>query len=467
MGEGRAVVILHGNDTIAAIATPAGRGALGIVRLSGPEAYAIAGGVFRGRDGEPSSFATHTVHLGRAMSDGEFLDTVLLTVMRAPRSYTGEDTVELSCHGGPIVLRRVLEAVVAAGARPAGPGEFTRRAFLNGKLDLAQAEAVQELIAAESELGARVAAEQLRGRLTREVEALRDGLVEVLTELEAAIDFLDEGIEPADRAALVSRLGALRERAAAFLGTFEEGRRVREGVRVVIAGKPNVGKSSLLNALLDEERAIVTAEPGTTRDVVRESLVCQGVVLTVADTAGIREPRGAAEAEGVRRSRETMREADVVLLVLDGAAAIDEADFEIAGRAGERPFITVVNKMDLAQHADFGVLDARLVGRTVVHTSALERTGLDALKAAIGEAAWPSGVPLTDAAIVTQVRHRDALARAQAAMGETLAVLEVDRGLELAAVDAREALDALGEIVGAVTTDDILDRIFSKFCIGK
>ena len=454
-------------DTIAAIATPAGPGALGIVRLSGPEACAIAGRVFRSGTGDPASFESHTVHFGRVATDGETLDTVLLTVMRAPRSYTGEDTVELSCHGGRVVLRRVLGAVVAAGARPAEPGEFTRRAFLNGKIDLAQAEAVQELIAAESELGARVAAEQLQGRLSAEIGALRDGLVEVLAEIEAAIDFPDEGIELADRAVLVGRLGSLRERAAAFLGTFEEGRRVREGVRVVIAGKPNVGKSSLLNALLDEERAIVTEHPGTTRDVLRESLVCQGVALRVADTAGIREPRDAAEAEGVRRSREALREADLVLFVLDGAAPIDERDFEIAGRLKKRPFITVINKMDLPQHADFDMLDPRLLGCATVHTSALERTGLDALKDAVVEAAWPSGLPSSDAAVVTRVRHRDALARAEAAMAETVTALEERRGLELAAVDAREALGALGEIVGAVTTDDILHTIFSKFCIGK
>ncbi len=458
-------------DTIAAIATPAGRGALGIVRLSGPEACAIAARVFCGKggrtDSDPSSFASHTVHLGDVQSDGDFVDTVLLTVMRAPRSYTGEDTLELSCHGGRVVLGRVLGAVVAAGARPAGPGEFTLRAFLNGKMDLAQAEAVQELIAAESELGARVAAEQLRGRLSGEVGALRDGLVEVLGEIEAAIDFPDEDIEPANQAALVARLESLREATARLLETFEEGRRVREGVHVAIVGKPNVGKSSLLNALLDDERAIVTAEPGTTRDVLRESLMLQGVELTVVDTAGICEPRDAAETEGVRRSYDAVREADLVLLVLDGAVPIDEADVEIGGRLNNRSFITVVNKQDLAPHADFTALDVRLVGRASVHTSALERTGLDALKEAIIDAAWPSGLPSSDAALVTQVRHRNALARAAAAMGEAIAALDENRGLELAAIDAREALAALGEIVGAVTTEEILDSIFSRFCIGK
>lgn len=460
-------MILQDADTIAAIATPAGRGALGIVRLSGPEACVIAGRVFRGEGGNPSSFPSHTVHFGQVVSNGELLDTVLLTVMRAPRSYTGEDSVEFSCHGGRIVLARVLGAVVGAGARPAEPGEFTLRAFLNGKMDLAQAEAVQELIAAESNLGARVAAEQLRGRLSSEVGALRDELIEVIGEIEAAIDFPDEEIELEEQSALLARLRSLRERTAALLATFEEGRRVREGVHVVIAGKPNVGKSSLLNALLDDERAIVTAEPGTTRDVLRESLVCQGVVLTVVDTAGIREPRGAAETEGVRRSRKALGEADLVLLVLDGAAPIDDADCEIIERIGERPFITVVNKTDLPQHPDFKTLDARLVSRTTVRTSALKVTGLDTLKETIIEEVWPSGLPSSDAALVTQVRHRDALARAEAALGETAVALDEDRGLELAAVDAREALDALGEIVGAVTTDDILQQIFSKFCIGK
>jgi len=242
---------------------------------------------------------------------------------------------------------------------------------------------------------------------------------------------------------------------------------VREGVRVVIAGKPNVGKSSLMNALLDEERAIVTEHPGTTRDVLRESLVCQGVMLTVVDTAGIHEPRDAAETEGVRRSRAALEEADLVLFVLDGAAPLDERDFEIAGRLENRTFITVVNKMDLPEYADFAEPDPRLRGGAVVSTSALKRTGLDDLRDAVVEAAWPSGVPSSDAVVVTRVRHRDALARAEAAIGATVAGLEEDRGLELAAVDGREALGALGEIVGAVTNEDILQAIFSKFCIGK
>jgi tRNA modification GTPase len=460
-------------DTIAAIATPAGRGALGIVRVSGPEALAVAGRVFRGAGGDPSSFASHTVHFGRVVSAGDLVDTVLLTVLRAPRSYTGEDTVEASCHGGRIVLQRVLGAVISAGARPARPGEFTLRAFLNGRMDLAQAEAVQELIAAESALGARAAAEQLQGRLSSEINALRDELVAILAEIEAAIDFPDEEIGPADRSVLLERLGAVRERAAALVETFEDGRRVRDGVDVVIAGKPNVGKSSLLNALLDAERAIVTPEPGTTRDLLRESLVLQGVALTVVDTAGICTPRGAAETESVRRSRAALEQADLVLLVLDGSVALDGADFEIAERlrpvegAGPRPFITVINKVDLPLHAAFDLLDKRFAGGAIVRTSALKRTGLDELKHAVIDAAWPSGLPSSDAALVTHVRHRDALVRAERALGETMRGLDEGRGLELTALDAREALDALGEIVGAVTTDEILDSIFSRFCIGK
>jgi len=455
------------DDTIAAIATPAGRGALGIVRLSGPEACAVAERVFRSGQGDVSSLPSHTVHLGQVVSEGELLDTVLLTVMRSPRSYTGQDAVEFSCHGGRVVLRRVLGAVVAAGARPAGPGEFTLRAFLNGKMDLAQAEAVQELIAAESDLGAHVAAGHLQGRFSTAVGAVRDGLVEVLCEIEAGIDFPDEEIEPADRTTLLARLGALRQETTALVKTFEDGRRVREGVHVVIAGKPNVGKSSLLNALLDEERAIVTEHPGTTRDVLRESLSCQGVMLTMVDTAGIREPRDVAEAEGVRRSRQALAAADLVLFVLDGAGPVDEADFELAERVGNGTFITVVNKADLSQHADLAALDERLAGRVTVHTSALRKTGLGALKEAIVEAAWPEGLPPSDAVLITEVRHRDALARAGAALSETGAAIEAGRSLEFAAVDAREALDALGEIVGVVTTDEILETIFSKFCVGK
>lgn len=470
-----------GVETIAAVATAPGRGALGIVRVSGPEALAVAGRVFRGEGGDPAGFESHTVHFGRVVSAGDLVDTVLLTVMRAPHSYTGEDTVELSCHGGRIVLQRVLGAVISAGARPADAGEFTLRAFLNGKMDLAQAEAVQELIAAESALGARAAAEQLEGRLSSAVNALRDELTAIVAQIEAAIDFPDEDIEPADRSALLERLGAVRDRTNALIDTFEDGRHVRDGVDVVIAGKPNVGKSSLMNALLDTERAIVTPEPGTTRDVLRESLVLQGVALVVVDTAGIRAPDDApasgepsqAEAEGVRRSHAALERADVVLLVFDGPTGLDGADFELVERlrnrkdAGPRPFISVINKTDLPVHAAFEPLDERLAGGTIVRTSALKRTGLDELKRAVIDAAWPSGLPSSDAALVTQVRHRDALERAARATAETIAGLEEGRGLELTAVDAREALDALGEIVGAVTTEEILERIFSTFCVGK
>jgi len=356
---------------------------------------------------------------------------------------------------------------VAAGARPAGPGEFTLRAFLNGRMDLAQAEAVQELIAAESELGARVAAEQLSGRLSRVVGGLRDGMVEVLGEIEAAIDFPDEDIEPADKAALLERLRALRAESRALLETFEEGRRVREGVHVVIAGKPNVGKSSLMNALLDEERAIVTEEPGTTRDVLRESLIYQGVALTVVDTAGIRPTRGAAETEGVRRSRAALEQADLALFVLDGSLAVDDLDREIAAGLAGRPSIAVVNKSDLPPRANAADLGGAFAPRSMVRTSALRKTGLDELKEAIIEQAWPSGLPASDAALITQVRHRDALVRAEAALGRTADLVHNSAGLEVAAIEAREALDALGEIVGVVTTDDILESIFSRFCIGK
>ncbi|MBN1918920.1 MAG: tRNA uridine-5-carboxymethylaminomethyl(34) synthesis GTPase MnmE, partial [Verrucomicrobia bacterium] len=375
--------------------------------------------------------------------------------------------VELSCHGGRVVLGRVLRAVVAAGARPAGPGEFTLRAFLNGRMDLAQAEAVQELIAAESELGARVAAEQLSGRLSRVVGGLRDGLVEALAEIEAAIDFPDEDIDVTDQDALLVRLRALRTETRSLLETFEEGRRVREGVHVVIAGRPNVGKSSLMNALLDEERAIVTAEPGTTRDVLRESLIYQGVALTIADTAGIRAPRGAAETEGVRRSREALAQADLVLFVLDGSAPLDESDRQIAAGLAGRPVIAVLNKSDLPPRANVIELGQGLAPECVVQTSALKKTGLHELKEAVVERAWPSGLPHHGGVLVTQARHRAALVRAEAALGRTADIVEDGAGLELAAVEAREALDALGEIIGAVTTDDILNTIFSKFCIGK
>ncbi len=458
---------INTSDTIAAIATPVGQGGLGIVRVSGPGALEIADSVFVCKKGLPSSFPTHTVHYGQVQAQGSFLDNALLIMMRGPRTYAGEDTVEISCHGGRIVLEKTLVAVIKAGARPANPGEFTLRAFLNGKLDLSQAEAVQQLIGAQSELAFRVATEQLRGKLHDAIEGIRSQIADAAAVVEATIDFPEEEIEFPRKKELYGNLISARESIDNLLSTFEDGAKIVEGVKVVIAGKPNVGKSTLLNALLEKDVAIVTPIAGTTRDVLRESLILQGITLNLSDTAGIRRPRGLVEREGVKRSRKAVSEADLVLFVLDVDAGISEEDRHIFNEVGERKCIVVVNKIDLAPEVDEKDFAHEFGDRPAVRTSALKGEGVEELKNQIAQSVWSEDIPSTDHAIITTVRHRDALERAAQALDRAVKAIEEGLSPEFPAVEIREALDALGLITGETTDEEILDRIFSKFCIGK
>jgi tRNA modification GTPase len=454
-------------DTIAAISTPLGQGGLGIVRISGPDSLPIADKVFRCKEGLPSSLPTHTVHHGQVVAEGQVIDTVLLTVMRGPRTYTGEDTVELSCHGGRLILHKTLAAAIKAGARPANPGEFTMRAFLNGKLDLSQAEAVQQLIGAQSELALRVASQHLQGKLRDTVETIRSQIVEVAAVLEASIDFPEEDIEISSREELCGALSSAKERVSHLLATYEDGVKVVEGVNVVIAGKPNVGKSTLLNALLEKDVAITTPVPGTTRDVLKESLILQGVSFNLFDTAGIRKPKGIVEKEGVRRSKKALRDADVVLLVLDAEAGVSSQDHTIFRETEDKRLVVVVNKIDLVPEATTQAVAGQFKDFPLVCTSALKSSGIGELRRTILEKAWSAEVPPSQEIIITSLRHRDALRRADESFAGAIKALRDGLSPEFAAVELREALDAIGLITGETTDEEILDTIFSKFCIGK
>jgi tRNA modification GTPase len=486
---------INSSDTIAAISTPTGQGGLGIVRISGPDALRIADEIFLCKKGLPSSFPTHTVHHGQVHGGSAFIDNALLIIMHAPRTYTGENTVEISCHGGRIVLHKTLAAAIGAGARPANPGEFTMRAFLNGKLDLSQAEAVQQLIAAQNELAFRVASEQLRGKLHDRIEAIRSQVLDVAAVVEASIDFPEEDIEFSPTEELCERLTSAREGIENLLSTFEDGARIAEGVNVVITGKTNVGKSTLLNALFEKDVAIVTPVAGTTRDVLKESLILQGISLNVFDTAGIRKPRGIVEKEGVKRSKKAVREADLVLFVLDADAGVSDEDRRIFREIAGKKFIVVVNKIDLVPDVDDEALASELRGPPPsqppdrapssaapggeeapareagspprARTSALKLEGIEDLKQRITENVWSGDIPSVDHAIITSVRHRDALRRAGEALHRALEALRQGLSPEFPAVEIREALEALGLITGETTDEEILDRIFSKFCIGK
>ncbi len=453
------------DDPIVAIATPPGSGGLAVLRVSGRGALEVADRVFRPgrRDGPmPSLAPSHTVHHGHVMAGGRVVDEVLMTVLRGPRTYTREDTVEVGCHGGVVVARMVLEAFLAAGARMAGPGEFTRRAFVNGRLDLAQAEAVADLIHARSERAVHAATAQLSGALSRRIEALREALMTVLAHLEAHLDFPDEDIAPETGSALVSRVEAAMADARRLVESARNGRLLREGARVAIVGAPNAGKSSLLNALLGVERAIVSDVPGTTRDTVEDLVTVAGYPVVLVDTAGMRESADAIEREGMRRSREAAMGADVVLEVADVTLPPPTA-VPVECGAGTA-WLRVANKCD--RQADPG-FDGEAGW---IRVSCRTGEGLDALRAAmgasLGDGAARGGLGVGEEWAVS-ARHQDALRRSMEAMGLALGAMRSGVALDLVAADLRVAAQAVGEVVGKTGTEDLLDRIFSTFCIGK
>lgn len=464
------------DDTIAAIATPLGEGAISVIRLSGKRAFDIADRIFRGKTLLKNA-NSHTAHLGYIFGlDGGPIDEVVSTVYKSPGSYTTEDSVEISCHGGVLVTRKVLESVLQAGARLAEPGEFTKRAFLNGRLDLSQAEAVADLIHSRSEVSHRSSFQQLAGKLSERVKRLREELVDTASLLELELDFAEERIEFANKAKISSRLSSIIKDLKDLVESFSIGRFYREGVKVVILGRPNAGKSSLLNALLDENRAIVTEIPGTTRDTIEEDITIGGVLFRLVDTAGLRQPVDLVEREGIRRTEGQIETADLVLFLFDLSQPIDNSGLklvrDIQGNAdsfGEK-CIAVFNKCDLVKNNQWSLsapIDLLGVSR-IVRLSALTHDGLDALKQFLVEHVIGKKLTTDDSAVtVTNIRHEEALKKAIDSLELALRSLEGGQSEEFVTVDVRNALDLLGEIIGAVTSEEVLNNIFKKFCIGK
>lgn len=452
-------------DTIVAPATPPGDGGVGIVRLSGPRSEALLGTTFRGRMTPAAMLSHHLYHGYLCRHDGSTVDEVLAVVMRAPHSYTGEDVVEIHGHGGSQLMRSTLDLFLAAGARLARPGEFTQRAFFNGKLDLAQAEAVSALIGARSDQAARVALAQLDGRLSQLLYGFTGELRELLLLLEAHIDFPDDDLGGLDLGLLSARAASVQTSMAALTATFDTGRVLREGVNVLILGRPNVGKSSLLNALLGEARAIVTEVPGTTRDTVEEQLVLGGFPLRLVDTAGVRDTSDPVELEGVRRAQDKVKTADLVLLVVDTSRQLTEEDRMAMALSPPERTVLVCNKSDLPRLCP----DTDLQGFPLrVPVSARLGSGLDALQAAVVEHFRGSAASdVAEGVVLTERRHREALVEALDALDRFLVALAAGDPLECLAFELREALAALGKITGETTPDAILEQIFSRFCIGK
>jgi tRNA modification GTPase len=453
------------DDTIAAIATPVGAGGIGIVRLSGPEALPILRALLS-RRGDVAPRALCYGHIVDP-EGGQVVDEVLAAYMPAPRTYTRQDVVEINCHGGPAPLRRVLDLCLAHGARLAGPGEFTLRAFLNGRIDLAQAEAVADLVEAKTDAGLRLAVAQLEGHLSHRIRDVRARLLEALAWVEASIDFEEDEIPPY---AVDDELEAAQGALQSLIDGAEQGIVYRQGMRTAIVGQPNVGKSSLLNALLRAERAIVTPIPGTTRDTLEETLNLRGIPLVLVDTAGIRsDTRDMAEDLGVERSRAALARADLALLVIDGSAPLTAEDRRIAALVGAKPAIVAVNKIDLRDGGEAGLADASdlLPHAPRVELSALTGAGLDALERAIEEVVFAGQVMASDAALVSHPRHRDVLRRAVEHVAAAVAARDAGLPPDLMSIDLSAAVDALGEITGETVSETLLETIFGRFCIGK
>ncbi len=480
--------ITNTTDTIAAIATPPGIGGIGVIRISGVDAFALVLPLVQRAKAQQDVLPlppSHQLTYARIIDPltHEVLDDVMVVFMRAPHTYTRENVVEIQGHGGPLVLRRILSAVLTQGARMAQPGEFTLRAFLNGRIDLAQAEAVMDLIGAQTEAGQRLAVQQLRGRLSEGVQAVRHPILNVIAQIEVSIDFPEEDVPTPQTATLQALIKGAQQQIEGLLASAEQGRLYKQGLRTAIIGRPNVGKSSLLNALLRTDRAIVTPVAGTTRDTVEEVANLRGIPLHLIDTAGITPTDDPIEQIGVQRSRTAAEGADVVMLVFDGSESLTEQDRNVCAEVQtmgfgavpntnasynkERPVVVVVNKVDAPQVIDMDELQRLWPTSTFVHTSTRTGVGLPALEDAVAELVLAGKTVSSESVLVTSARHQEALQRAANHLQASQGSLEQDLPLDFVSIDLRAAYEALGEVTGETASDDLLDTIFHEFCIGK
>ena len=458
------------DDTIAAIGTAPGEAGIGIVRMSGPDAVSILDKLF-----VPTRGNSILEYGGRRLTHGHIVDPdtknrvdeVLVTYMKAPYTYTAEDVTEIDCHGGIVPVRKILELVLRHGARIAEPGEFTKRAFLNGRIDLAQAEAVMDLIRAKTEVGFDVALGQLEGSLSKEVKRIRDKLLEMLAHITVNIDFPDEDIEEITYRTLKEEAEEIIRDIEGLLKTAHTGKIIREGLSTVIIGKPNVGKSSLMNALLRESRAIVTDIPGTTRDVIEEYVNIQGIPLRIIDTAGIRETEDFIEKIGVERSKEFFNRADLIIFVLNAAEPLSSEDEQIMKLVEHRDAIVLINKIDLPAKLEESKIQELLPGKRIIPISVLEGKGLQELEEAIVKMVYGGEVKHQEHSFVTNARHKNALERSKKSMEDAVGAIGQGMPLDFIEVDVKNAWEYLGEITGDTVGEDLIDKIFANFCLGK
>lgn len=461
-------------ETIAAISTAMGEGGVGMVRLSGVDAVKIASEIYRTpKGGRKNKFAPRHATLGHAVDEnGGRIDEIIITVMESPKTYTREDMAEITCHGGPVVVKKILNRALALGARMAQPGEFSKRAFLNGRIDLLQAEAIIDMIRARSEKGWKTAFSQLDGRLSERLSHIENELITVIADMEASIDFPEEEIEIARDDEVTARLVALKKGIEKMIATYDIGRIYREGISVAIIGRPNVGKSSLMNALLERERVIVTPHPGTTRDTVEETLQIEGISLKIIDTAGLRQTEDLAEQLGVERSIRAGRESDVALFVFDGSEPLMEEDRDLIthiGMPGDlagRDIIPVINKSDREQKAEENEI-TRIMGREPVRISAKTGEGLDGLRKKMVERIEAKGELMGDGPPLTRERHLEQLRMMAESVERAITALQQGMSREFVAADIADAKEALEGLTGKAVSEQVLDKIFNEFCIGK
>lgn len=453
-------------DTIAAIATVLGEGGISIIRVSGSDALNIVSSIFIGKNQRKlNDIKPYSMRYGHIIdkNNQEVIDEVLVSYMKGPRSFTGEDCVEINCHGGYICTNRVLDQVTKSGARIAEPGEFSKRAFLNGRIDLSQAEAVMDLITSKTELSQRSALAQSEGRISREINNLRQQLLGTIAHIEATVDYPEDDLEEATGENVSKSLKEIIENIDYLLSTAEEGKILREGLNMVIIGKPNVGKSSLLNALLMDNRAIVTDVPGTTRDVIEEYVSLDGIPIKLVDTAGIRDTEDIVEKIGVEKSKEKINEADLIVLILDLSRPIEEEDREIINQVKNKKHIVLLNKSDLEKKLDINEIKDL---NNIIEISAKNSYGLDKLKEKIKDMFFSGKIKASEV-MITNNRHKEALYRARERCAAALETLDLGISIDLAVIDIRNAWMNLGEITGETVEEDLIDKIFSEFCLGK
>lgn len=455
-------------DTIAAVATAMTASGIGIIRISGPQSREIVGKIYRSKGGKTriENVLSHTIQYGFICDEDEVIDEVLVMIMDAPRSYTGENTVEIDCHGGVLAMKRVLETVIKYGARPAEPGEFTKRAFLNGRIDLSQAEAVIDVINAKNEYALKSSISQLRGNIQRVIKEIRQGIIYQIAYIESALDDPEHISIDGYGDTLKGEISLLKEKLESLLNTVREGKLMKEGIKTVIVGKPNAGKSSLLNLLVGEERAIVTDIAGTTRDILEETIVLHGISLRMIDTAGIRDTDDVVEKIGVKKAVENAKDADLILYVVDSSVPLDENDREIIELLKDKKSIVILNKIDLKQQVTEGELKEK-TSHPVVAVSAKEEEGIELLEAQIKDMFFEGNLSFNDEIYITNMRHKAALEEAKRSLEMVENSIEMQMPEDFFSIDLMNAYEVLGSIIGESVGEDLVNEIFSKFCTGK